>query len=52
MRLRPDCKTARQEEAKERNAAWKKLSKAEKIASLDSRFGKGIGAKKQRKELA
>jgi hypothetical protein len=52
MRLRPDRKTARQEEAKERNTAFKKLSKEEKIAKLDAKLGKGKGAKKQREKLS
>lgn len=38
-------------EGTKRNAAWAALSKSEKIASLDSRLGKGVGAKRQREKL-
>ena len=49
-RLRADKHAieVRQAEAKERNAAWRKLSVAEKIASLRSRRGE---SKRQMKKL-
>lgn len=49
---RPDNYKFRQEEAAERQAAYSKLSAKEKIALLDARLGKGIGAAKQRAKLA
>lgn len=39
-------------EAAKRQQAWAALSAAEKIASLDERLGKGIGAARQRKRIA
>lgn len=39
-------------EGQERNEEWAKLSKAEKLASLDRRLGKGVGAKRQREKLS
>ncbi len=34
-----------------RNEVWAKLSPTDQLASLDSRLGKGVGAKKQRAKL-
>ena len=48
---RPDNKKFRQEEAKERQAAYDALSNTEKIAMLDRKLGEGVGAKKQRARL-
>ena len=45
-------KAEKRKEAKKRNAAWAKLSRKEKIASLDRRLGRGKGAKRQREKLA
>ena len=41
----------RQNEAEERQVAYSKLSVKEKIAKLDKKFGKGLGAKKERAKL-
>lgn len=49
---RPDKGRWRREEAKERQAAYDKLSTQEKIALMDRRLGVGIGGKKQRAKLA
>lgn len=35
-----------------RNDAWRSLTPAQQIASLDGRLGKGRGAKRQRAKLA
>ena len=43
--------TDRKIEAVTRQEAWVKLSTSEKIASLDRRLGKGLGAVKQRARL-
>ena len=51
MRLRNDRKRDRIKEGQERNEYWSSLSSAEKLASLDRRLGKGIGAKRQRRLL-
>ena len=39
------------EEAKKRQEEYDKLTPQEKIAKLDERFGKGVGATKQRAKL-
>ena len=39
------------QEGAERNAVWQALSSAQKIASLDARLGRGVGASRQRKIL-
>ena len=49
---RPDNKKFRQEEAKERQEAYSKLSNKEKLTLLDVRLGNGVGAKKQREKLS
>jgi hypothetical protein len=41
----------RRVEGEERNAAWRELTPQEQLASLDTRLGKGIGAKRQRAKL-
>ena len=51
MKLRQDRKEKRKREAKERQEAYNKLSPQQKIASLDNKLGKGIGATKQRAKL-
>ena len=51
MKLRNDHKVERIKEGLARNEAWAKLSSVEKIASLDRRLGKGMGAKRQRTKL-
>lgn len=38
-------------EGEVRNEAWRKLTTSEKLADLDRRLGKGIGARRQRKIL-
>ena len=52
MKLRLDRKAIRQAEAKERQKAYDDLTPAQKIARLDAKLGKGVGAKKQRERLA
>lgn len=47
----PKRKNQRREEAKKRNSAWQKLTPEQKIASLDQRLGKDVGAKKQRLKI-
>lgn len=42
----------RVKEGAERNALWAALTPAAKLASLDARLGKGIGAKRQREKLS
>jgi len=42
---------AKQAEAKERQVDYNKLTIAERIAKLDKKFGKGLGAKKERAKL-
>ena len=48
---RPDLCEFRRKDAKDRQAAYDKLSVTEKLAMLDIRLGKGQGAKKQRERL-
>lgn len=45
-------KVARQKSAKERQEVYDQLTTKQKIADLDRRLGKGVGAKKQRAKLA
>ena len=52
MRLRKDTASDRKEEAKDRQEAYAKLSKKQKIAKLDEKLGKGVGAVKQRERLS
>lgn len=47
----PNRKNTKRKEAAERNEAWAKLSDAEKLKQLDSRFGKDQGASRQRARL-
>lgn len=51
MRLRADRLAERLREGEQRNKAWRKLTPAQKIASLDRRLGVGVGARRQRKLL-
>jgi len=44
-------KSVRKEEAVERQVEHDKLTIQEKIAKLDNKFGKGVGAKKERAQL-
>tara|TARA_Y100001963_G_scaffold19924_1_gene25254 strand:+ start:245 stop:484 length:240 start_codon:yes stop_codon:yes gene_type:complete len=44
-------RSERQKEAEQRNEEWKSLSLQQQLDSLDLRFGKGIGAKKQRARI-
>jgi hypothetical protein len=44
-------KEQRRIEGEVRNEAWRKLSTSEKLADLDRRLGKGVGARRQRKLL-
>ena len=48
---RPDLKKFKQEEALERQKMYDSMSVEEKIAKLDLKLGKGIGAEKQRTKL-
>ena len=41
----------RKEEAKIRNQAWSELDFKEQLNVIDTRLGKGIGAKKQRAKI-
>jgi hypothetical protein len=49
---RDRMKEIRRKESDERNEYWRSLSKDEKVKSLDSRLGVGVGAKKQRTKLS
>lgn len=44
-------KEERRREGEDRNEAWRKLSTAQKLASLDQRLGPGVGAERQRRKL-
>jgi len=44
--------TERRIDAEVRQEEWAKLTPQQQLAELDSRLGKGIGAKKQRAKLA
>jgi len=48
---RPDHNDYKKSEAKERDAAWRKLTPTEQLAALDRRLGKGVGAAKQRTRI-
>jgi len=48
---RPDNYAFRQREAQERQEAYNKLSPTQKLALLDARLGKGVGAERQRARL-
>ncbi len=52
MRLRPDRKFQRQEEAKQRNEAWRALSPKEQIESLNQRRGNSMRQRSQILEKA
>jgi len=41
----------KQQEAIERNEYWAQLTPEQQLESLDSRLGKGVGAKKQRAKI-
>jgi hypothetical protein len=41
----------RRKEADQRNRNWQSLSLLDQIAALDKRFGKGLGAQKQREKI-
>jgi hypothetical protein len=45
-------KQQKREEGEIRNAAWRKLSTAEKLALLDATLGPGQGATRQREKFA
>ena len=49
---RPDRNEDKRAEARERDAAWSALSPEQQLANLDSRLGKGKGAKRQRARIA
>jgi len=49
---RPDNTAHKRAEAKERAEAWQKLSPVQQLKALDTRFGVGKGATKQRARLA
>lgn len=49
---RPDLTKVKQSEAKERQAYYDTLTVEQKIAKLDEKFGKGVGATKQREQFA
>jgi len=48
---RPDRAKLKREEAKERLAVWTKFTPEQQLARLDSMFGKGKGAGRQRARL-
>ncbi len=48
---RQDKKDLKHKEATERNEAWAELSPQQQLKQLDYRFGKDVGAKKQRARL-
>ena len=48
---RPDNAAHKRAEAKERAEAWQKLSPVQQLKALDTRFGAGKGATKQRARL-
>jgi len=48
---RPDRNDQKRSEAAERDKAWRRLSPADQLASLNARLGKDIGATKQRARL-
>ena len=48
---RPDFAELRQTEAKARQEKYSALSNDQKLELLDTKFGKGLGAKKQRAKL-
>jgi len=48
---REKAKTFRQEQAQKRQDAYNKLTIEQKIDKLDFKFGKGVGAKKERARL-
>lgn len=45
-------KIRKHEESEERNAKWRSLSPTQQLEMLDSMFGPGLGASRQRKRLA
>lgn len=45
-------RTQKQDEADSRQATHDSLTSDQKLAKLDKRFGKGIGAKKERERLS
>lgn len=45
-------KEQRRREGEARNAEWRKLAPDKQLAILDAVLGKGIGAKKQRAQIA
>lgn len=47
----PRSKLEKQKEAEERSALRAKMGHKEQIAALDARFGKGLGAAKERSRL-
>jgi hypothetical protein len=51
MKLRKDRKEKRKAEAKTRQEAYDKLTPKAKLALLDKKLGKGVGAEKQRARL-
>ena len=46
-----NTKQIKETEAIERNKYWAQLTPEQQLADLDSRLGKGIGAKKQRARI-
>ena len=45
------AKDARRTAGDARNAAWRALTVSEKVQSLDTRLGVGVGAQRQRRAL-
>ncbi len=45
-------KAQRKADGEARNAIWAALDNFQKLANLDARLGKGVGAKRQRAKLA
>lgn len=49
---RPDLSKVKRDEAKERQEYYDKLTTEQKLAAIDTKFGVGVGSKKQRARLA
>ena len=50
--MTPQLRSMKQQEAIDRNTAYRTLTPEEKIASLDERWGVGVGAARERARIA